>query len=85
MFTFRSSCLKGDSPEAVEMWQIEKYQPGGKRPYLMARVEDFAALRAMIANRHHDRVEIIAPTDARAADIKKLRSLGDVHIQKSAK
>jgi hypothetical protein len=65
----------------LEMWHVEKYQAGGKRPYLMARIEDFAALRAMVKNQRRDRVEIVAPADARAADLKKLRSLGAVHIQ----
>jgi hypothetical protein len=34
----------------------------------------------MVMNRHRDKIEVIAPTDARAVDIKKLRSLGAVHI-----
>jgi hypothetical protein len=63
------------------MWHVEKYQPGGKKPYLMARIEDFAALRAMVTNRRRDRVEIVAPIDARAADIAALRLLGGVNIQ----
>ena len=63
------------------MWYIEKYQPHGEQPYLLAHSEDFAALRKMVTNRRHDRVEIIAPMDAPARDIKKLRSLGAVHIR----
>jgi hypothetical protein len=62
------------------MWYVEKYQPDGKRPYLMAHLEDLAALRKMVADRRRDRLEILAPMDARAADIKKLQSLGAVHI-----
>ena len=63
------------------MWYVEKYQPDAKRPYLMAYMQDFAALRRIVTNRDRDRVEIFAPMDARAADIRKLRSLGAVHIQ----
>jgi hypothetical protein len=65
------------------MWYVEKYQPDGKKPYLLARIEDFGALRTMIINRRHDRVEIVAPMDACAADIRKLRSLGAVNIRMS--
>jgi hypothetical protein len=36
--------------------------------------------RKMIPNGRQDRIEIVAPVDARAIDIKKLRSLGAVHI-----
>jgi hypothetical protein len=63
------------------MWYVEKYQPGGKRPYLLAQVEDFAVLRTMITNRPHDRTQIIAPTDASPADIETLMSLGTVQIR----
>ena len=65
------------------MWYVEKYHPDGKRPYLLAHSEDFAALRKMVTNRRRDRIEIVAPVDARAADIKRLRKLGAVHIQVS--
>jgi hypothetical protein len=50
----------------------------GKQPYLLAHFDDFAALRRMVMNRRRDKIEIIAPMDARAVDIKKLRSLGAV-------
>jgi hypothetical protein len=63
------------------MWYVEKYQPDGKRPYLLAHSEDFAALLKMVTNRRRDRIEIVAPMDARAVDMKKLRSLGAVHVQ----
>jgi hypothetical protein len=63
------------------MWYVEKYQPDGKKPYLLAHLEDFADLRKMVTNRRSDRIEIVAPMEARAIDIKKLRSLGGVHIQ----
>ena len=63
------------------MWYVEKYQPDGKRPYLLAHSEDFAALLKMVTNRHRDRIEIVAPMDARAVDIKRLRTLGTVLIQ----
>jgi hypothetical protein len=63
------------------MWYVEKYQPDGKQPYLLAHLEDFAALRRMVTSRDRDRVEIFASVDARAADIRKLRSLEAVHIQ----
>jgi hypothetical protein len=63
------------------MWYIEKYQRDGKKPYLLAHLEDFADLRKMVTNRRRDRIEIVAPMDARAAHIKKLRSLGAVNIQ----
>jgi hypothetical protein len=63
------------------MWYVEKYQPDAKRPYLMAHMQDFAALRRIVTNRDRGRIEIFAPMDARAADIRKLRSLGAVHIQ----
>jgi hypothetical protein len=63
------------------MWYVEKYQPDGKQPYLLAHLEDFVALRKMITNRRRERIEIVAAVDARAVDIKKLRSLGAVHIQ----
>jgi hypothetical protein len=63
------------------MWYIEKYQPDGKQPYLLAHLENFEALRKMVTYRRRDRIEIVAPMDARAIDIKKLRSLGAVHIQ----
>jgi hypothetical protein len=63
------------------MWYVEKYQPDAKRPYLMAHMQEFAALRRIVTTRAHDRVEIFAPVDARAADIRKLRSLGTVHIE----
>ena len=63
------------------MWYVEKYQPDSKRPYLLAHSEDFAALLKMVTNRRRDRIEIVAPMDARAADIRKLKSLGAVHIQ----
>jgi hypothetical protein len=63
------------------MWYIEKYRPHGEHPYLLAHLEDFAALQKMVTNRRRDRVEIVAPMDARAGDIKKLRSLSGVHIQ----
>jgi hypothetical protein len=62
------------------MWYVEKYQRDGKKPYLLAHMEDFADLRKMVMNRRHDRIEILAPMDARPADIKRLRSLGAVHI-----
>jgi hypothetical protein len=65
------------------MWHVDKYQADDKKPYLMARTEDFAALKKMITNGRRDRVEIFAPVDARAANIKKLRALGPVHIQMS--
>jgi hypothetical protein len=67
------------------MWYVEKYHPDGKKPYLMARVEDFAALQKIVTSRRRDRIEIVAPRDARPADIKKLRSLGSVHIEILAK
>jgi hypothetical protein len=63
------------------MWYVERYQPDRKKPYLLAHLENFADLRKMVANRRCDRIEIVAPMDARAIDIKKLRSLGAVHIQ----
>jgi hypothetical protein len=63
------------------MRYIEKYQPDGKLPYLLAHLEDFAALRKMVTNRRRDRIEIVAAVDARAVEIKKLRSLGAVHIR----
>jgi hypothetical protein len=63
------------------MWYLEKYQPDGKQPYLLAHLENFGALRKMVTNRRRDRIEIVAPMDARAIDIKKLRSLGAVHIR----
>ena len=63
------------------MWYIEKYQPDAKRPYLMAHMQDFASLRRIVTNRDRDRVEIFPPVNARAADIRKLRSLPAVHIQ----
>ena len=63
------------------MWYIEKYQPDAKRPYLMAHMQEFAALRRIVTTRARERVKIFAPLDARAADIRKLRSLGAVHIQ----
>jgi hypothetical protein len=63
------------------MWYVEKYQPDGKQPYLLAHFQDFAALWKMVMNRRRDKIEIIAPMDARAVDIKKLRSLGAVHIK----
>ena len=65
----------------LNMWYVEKYQPDGKQPYLLAHLEDFAALRKMVTDRRRDKIEIVASMDARAADIKKLRSLGAVHIQ----
>ena len=65
------------------MWYVEKYQPDAKQPYLMAHMQDFAALRRIVTNRDRDRVEIVAPMDARAADIRKLRSLPAVHIQRA--
>jgi predicted Ser/Thr protein kinase len=65
------------------MWYVEKYQADDKKPYLTARIEDFAVLQKMIITRRRDRVEVFAPEDARAADIKKLRALGSVHIQTS--
>jgi hypothetical protein len=52
-----------------------------KQPYLRAHLEDFAALRKIVTTGHRDRVEIFAPVDARTAAIRKLRSLGAVHIQ----
>jgi hypothetical protein len=67
--------------EAAAMWYIEKYQPDAKRPYLMAHMQEFAALRRIVTTRARERVKIFAPLDARAADIRKLRSLGAVHIQ----
>ena len=63
------------------MWYVEKYHPDGKRPYLLAHSDDFTALRKMVTNRRRDRIEIVAPMDARAVDIKRLRTLGAVHIQ----
>jgi hypothetical protein len=63
------------------MWYVEKHHPNGKQPYLLAHLEDFAALRKMVTNRRRDRIEIVAPMDARAVDIKRLRTLGAVHIQ----
>ena len=63
------------------MWYVEKYHPDGKRPYLLAHSEDFAALLKMVTNRRRDRIEIVAPMDARAVDIKRLRTLGTVLIQ----
>jgi hypothetical protein len=65
------------------MWYVEKYRADDKKPYLMARVEDFADLQKMVSNRRHDRVEIVAPMDVRAAEVKKLRALGSVHVQTS--
>jgi hypothetical protein len=65
----------------ADMWYVEKYQLDGKQPYLLAHLEDFAALRKMVRNRRGDRIEIVAPMDTRAVDIKKLRSLGAVRIQ----
>jgi hypothetical protein len=50
------------------MWYIEKYQPDAKQPYLMAHLEDFAALRRMVTNQGRGRVEIVAPMEARTAD-----------------
>jgi hypothetical protein len=66
-----------------ELSYVKKYQPDGKQPYLMAHLEDFAALRKMITKRRRDKIEIVAPVHARAVDIKKLRSLGVVRIQMS--
>ncbi len=63
------------------MWYGEKYQPDAKRPYLMAHLQDFTALRRMVTNQDRDRVQIFAPMNTRAADIRKLRSFGAVHIQ----
>ena len=63
------------------MWYIEKYQPDAKQPYLMAHLEDFAALRRMVTNQDCGRVAVFPPMDARAADLRKLRSFGAVHIQ----
>jgi len=63
------------------MWYVEKYQPDGKQPYLLAHFEDFAVLRKMVTNRPRDRIKIVAPMDARAVDIKRLRSLGTVRIE----
>jgi hypothetical protein len=63
------------------MWRVEKYHPDSKKPYLMAHLEDFAALRTMVKNQRRDRVEIVAPVDARAVDIEALRALGAVQIQ----
>jgi hypothetical protein len=63
------------------LWYVEKYHPDGKHPYLKAHLEDFAALRKLVTNRRRDRIEIVAPMDARAAEIKKLRSLGAVRIR----
>jgi hypothetical protein len=63
------------------MWYIEKYRPDGKQPYLLAHLENFDALRKMVTNRRHDRIEIVAPIDAPAIDIRKLRLLGAVHIR----
>jgi hypothetical protein len=65
----------------LNMWYVERYQPDGKQPYLLAHFDDFASLRKMITNRRRDRIEIVAPMDARAVDIKKLRSLGVVRVQ----
>jgi hypothetical protein len=82
MFMLRSY-LSGTrfSGGPLNMWYIEKCLPGGKQPYLLAHLEDFAALQKIVTNRRRDRIEIVAPIDARAVDIKKLRSLGAVHIQ----
>jgi hypothetical protein len=33
------------------MWHVEKYQADDKKPYLIARIEDFAALQKMIITR----------------------------------
>jgi hypothetical protein len=63
------------------MWYVEKYQPDGKQPYLLAQVADFAVLRTMITNRPRDRIEILAPTDASPTDIETLMSLGTVQIR----
>lgn len=63
------------------MWYVEKYKPDGKRPYLLAQVEDFAVLRTMITNRPRDRIEIHAPMDASPADIETLMSTGTVQIR----
>jgi hypothetical protein len=63
------------------MWYVEKYQADAKQPYLMAHLQDFAALRRIVTNQDRGRVAVYAPMDARAADIRKLRSLGAVHIQ----
>jgi hypothetical protein len=41
------------------MWYGEKYQPDGKQPYLLAHLEDFAALRKMLTNRRRHRIEIV--------------------------
>ena len=65
------------------MWYVEKYQPDGKQPYLLAHLADFSALRKIVANRRRDKIVIVAPVDAHAVDIKKLRSLGAVRIQVS--
>ena len=65
------------------MWYVEKYQPDAKQPYLMAHMQDFAALRRLVTNRDRDRIEIFAPMDAPAAHIRKLRSLPAVHIQRA--
>jgi hypothetical protein len=65
----------------LKMWYIERYQPDGKQPYLLAHLDDFASLRKMLTNRRRDRIEIVAPMDARDVDIKKLRSLGVVRVQ----
>jgi hypothetical protein len=67
--------------EPAAMWYVEKYQPDAKQPYLMAHLQDFAALRRMVTNRGRGRVAVFAPMDARAADLRKLRSLTAVHIQ----
>ncbi len=64
------------------MWYVAKYHPSSKQPYLMAHLEDFAALRKMVANRPRDTIEIVAPVDARAGDIKRLRTSGAVHIRR---
>jgi hypothetical protein len=32
------------------MWYVEKYQPDAKQPYLLAHLEDFAALRRMVTS-----------------------------------
>ena len=63
------------------MWYVQKYQPDGKQPYLLGHFEGFAAMRKIVMNRRRDKTEIIAPMDASAVDIKKLRSLGAVHIK----
>lgn len=63
------------------MWYAERYQHNGRQPYLLVHSENFAALRKILKTGHRERVEIFAPVDARTADIRKLRSLGTVHIQ----